>query len=519
MAIGSTKQKSSDKRRILAASDAPEPTTDWRSIYIAAILSFVGSVQFSLYFSALWPYLQILDTHATENFFGYIVAIYSVGQIISSPIFGYWSNKIMQVRLPLYVGLTLMIIGNACYLCLEMVSMPKRYFMFLGRFITGAGSGNVTLLRTYASTASTFKDRPKAIAYVTCGQALGATCGPLLQLIFTPLSYPGFKPSSGISINMYTAPAYFACLMNIAGMLALHFLFKENYAGIAEGNAKVKEGEAPESIPMYDMIAFCICCFTRFTQMFINTNLETIGSPFAMMMFNWPEEKAVTVTAAAQGAVGVFTFVTYVAYIFFKLENYISSRKACMFSLAALITFHIVTYSWPFIPGHVTMHNSTLNTMVNGTGLTEDNVGCNIEKFDWCDDLSPINVYLYYAMYVIVIGFAFPTLNITTTTLFSKVLGPRPQGTQQGIFQISGSTARMVGPVAISALYTAYGPRMAWNMEIIVISTTFISWCCCYARMVPLRVPTIAETESESPTPTHRAKIVPTIERPTSESS
>lgn len=28
--------------------------TDWRSIIVASILSFVGSVQFSLYFSALW---------------------------------------------------------------------------------------------------------------------------------------------------------------------------------------------------------------------------------------------------------------------------------------------------------------------------------------------------------------------------------------------------------------------------------------------------------------------------------
>jgi hypothetical protein len=37
---------------------------------------------------------------------------------------------------------------------------------------------NSALLRTYASTASTVKDRPKAIALVTCGQAIGNTAGP-----------------------------------------------------------------------------------------------------------------------------------------------------------------------------------------------------------------------------------------------------------------------------------------------------------------------------------------------------
>uniref|UniRef100_A0AC34GJH5 Uncharacterized protein n=1 Tax=Panagrolaimus sp. ES5 TaxID=591445 RepID=A0AC34GJH5_9BILA len=174
--------------------------------------------------------------------------------------------------------------------------------------------------------------------------------------------------------------------------------------------------------------------------MFINTNLETIGSAFSMMMFNFSETKAVTYTAAAQGCVGIFTFLTYFAYIGLKLETYISSRKACMLSLVMLIIFHLVTYSWPFIPGHVEMHNSS------SVIAAELRVGCNTDKFSWCEKLAPVNVYLYYAAYIIVIGFAFPIMNITVTTLFSKILGPRRQGTQQGIFQVSGGVARMIGP-------------------------------------------------------------------------
>ena len=38
-----------------------------------------------------------------------------------------------------------------------------------------------------------------------------------------------------------------------------------------------------------------------------------------------------------------------------------------------------------------------------------------------------------------------------------------------------------------SILYTAYGPRMAWNMEIIIISTTLFLWCFFYRRMITLR--------------------------------
>uniref|UniRef100_A0A914YS16 Major facilitator superfamily (MFS) profile domain-containing protein n=1 Tax=Panagrolaimus superbus TaxID=310955 RepID=A0A914YS16_9BILA len=512
--MGNPKQKPSDKKSIIPI-DHDEPQTDWRSIYVAAALSFVGSAQFSLYFSALWPYLQILDSSSTEQFFGYIVAVYSVGQIISSPTFGYWSNAIKQVRIPLYVGLFLMFLGNALYIALEVVTFPKKYLMLICRFVTGAGSGNVTLLRTYASTASTLKDRPRAIAFVTCGQALGMTCGPALQLIFTPLGYPGFQLFQTLTINLYTAPAYLACAMNFFGALALKFMFKENYAGIIEtpsSPSQTKPTSSPfPSIPMYDITAVLICYCTRFTQMFINTNLETIGSAFSMMMFNFSETKAVTYTAAAQGCVGIFTFLTYFAYIGLKLETYISSRKACMLSLIMLIIFHLLTYSWPFIPGHVKMHNSS--SVISA----ELRVGCNTDKFSWCEELAPVNVYLYYAAYIIVIGFAFPIMNITVTTLFSKILGPRRQGTQQGLFQVSGGVARMIGPIAVSMLYSEYGPRMAWNMEIFVIGATLLAWCFFYRRMIPLQIPSIDPEICVMPT--GGTKIVPNTPKPRTMSS
>lgn len=34
--------------------------TNWTSIYVATALSFVGYVQFSLYFSSMWQYLKIV---------------------------------------------------------------------------------------------------------------------------------------------------------------------------------------------------------------------------------------------------------------------------------------------------------------------------------------------------------------------------------------------------------------------------------------------------------------------------
>ncbi|KIH45824.1 hypothetical protein ANCDUO_24130 [Ancylostoma duodenale] len=73
-------------------------TTPWTSIYIAGGCGFVQVAQASIYLSSMWPYLRKLNPDASENFFGYIVALYSFGQCISAPVFGYWSNRIDQVN-------------------------------------------------------------------------------------------------------------------------------------------------------------------------------------------------------------------------------------------------------------------------------------------------------------------------------------------------------------------------------------------------------------------------------------
>uniref|UniRef100_A0AC35ERG8 Uncharacterized protein n=2 Tax=Panagrolaimus sp. PS1159 TaxID=55785 RepID=A0AC35ERG8_9BILA len=114
-------------------------------------------------------------------------------------------------------------------------------------------------------------------------------------------------------------------------------------------------------------------------------------------------------------------------------------------SLAGLILFHLLSYSWPFLSGNLKTYNDFDYHNANDTELA----GCNVDRFDWCYDLKPVNVYLYYISYIILIGTCFPNINISLNTLFSKIIGPRPQGTQQGWLQVAGSSARMIGPVSI----------------------------------------------------------------------
>ena len=98
---------------------------------------------------------------------------------------------------------------------------------------------NVSLLKAYATAASTGGDRAKAIAYITGGLSLGLVTGPGFQLIFTPIGTEGWRISENLAINMYTCPALFAIFVNILGTLMVAFRFREAYVGIPDKNTLV----------------------------------------------------------------------------------------------------------------------------------------------------------------------------------------------------------------------------------------------------------------------------------------
>lgn len=73
---------------------------------------------------------------------GYVVASNPFGQMLFSPLFGYWGNKTKSVRLPLFCSIAIFGIASAVYSSLEIFPPEMvKYWMFLSRFLVGVGSG------------------------------------------------------------------------------------------------------------------------------------------------------------------------------------------------------------------------------------------------------------------------------------------------------------------------------------------------------------------------------------------
>lgn len=97
-------------------------------------------------------------------------------------------------------------------------------------------------------------------------------------------------------------------------------------------------------------------------------------------------------------------------------------RVNCLVSLVGIVLFYLLTFPWPFLPGNLqTFSSSTSNA------TADDISGCDVEAFTWCETLRPVNVYLYYVSYVLFIGIFYPNFNISFSTLFSRILGPKRQ--------------------------------------------------------------------------------------------
>lgn len=93
-------------------------------------------------FENVFVFFFQLDPLAGKEFMGYVVASNPFGQMIFSPIFGYWGNKIRSVRLPLFCSIAIFSIASAIYSSLEILPRAEvKYWMLMSRFLVGVGSG------------------------------------------------------------------------------------------------------------------------------------------------------------------------------------------------------------------------------------------------------------------------------------------------------------------------------------------------------------------------------------------
>uniref|UniRef100_A0A0N5AG22 MFS domain-containing protein n=1 Tax=Syphacia muris TaxID=451379 RepID=A0A0N5AG22_9BILA len=454
-----------------------EPTTKWRSLIVSYALQLIIGIQFSIYVTSMWPYLAKLEPSSTLNFFGWIMAVFSVGQMVSSKIFGYWVQKTWSSKNPTICGFVFIIIGNFIYALLPLLTSNHGWFMMLSRIIVGIGSGNLCVLRGYCSMSTKKDDISRVMPLAAGSYVLGLALGPAIQSAFVFVG-------SGFSIGMvifdfYTLPAYLMALVSFGSILVVLFYFDENYAGILTSN----ETKDPYVVvPKFDKIAAYTCIYLYFMLQAITTSIEVLATPFTITLYNWTDKQAVLYGGILQFIGCIMDVTNYLALSFTKLGK-IDKRVLIIGSSLAFIAYHLLLLPWDFYDGPL----DYVKLVENSTVKDQEFGGC-LREYTWCSHTTRVPLVIYIFGFTVVLSFAFPYTAASVSVLYSEILGPRNQGSMQGTMEFFGSFARCVIPVIQPILFADYGYLWPFLMNLftVLIGLTFLVLF--FHRIIPLEV-------------------------------
>ncbi|XP_069855256.1 major facilitator superfamily domain-containing protein 8 isoform X3 [Dipodomys merriami] len=438
----------------------------WRSIRVLYLTMFLSSVGFSIVIMSIWPYLHKIDQTADASFLGWVIASFSLGQMVASPLFGLWSNYRPR-REPLIVSIFISVAANCLYAYVHVPAAHNKYYMLMARALMGFGA-----------------------VFQTCFVLIGEK----------GVTWDTIK----LQINMYTAPVLLGAFLGILNIILIITILREhrvNDSGQQCKNTNFEEASTDEPHILQrniDQVAVVATNVLFFVVLFIFALFETILTPLTMDMYGWTQEQAVLYGGIILAALGVEAVVIFMGVKL--LSKTIGERAVLLGGLTVVLAGFLILLPWgsqlPKIQWEDLHNNSVPNTTFGETiiGLwksaserqNEPPTGCPVEQA-WCL-YTPVIHLAQLLTSAGLLGIGYPACNVMSYTLYSKIIGPRPQGVYMGWLTASGSGARILGPVFISHVYTYLGPRWAFSLVCGIVVLTITLLGVVYKRLVAFSV-------------------------------
>ncbi|XP_035935312.2 major facilitator superfamily domain-containing protein 8 isoform X1 [Halichoerus grypus] len=476
----------------------------WISIRILYLTMFLSSVGFSIVIMSIWPYLQKIDQTADASFLGWVIASFSLGQMVASPIFGLWSNYRPRKE-PLIVSIFISVAANCLYAYVHVPASHNKYYMLVARGLVGFGAGNVAVIRSYIAGATSLQERTSSMANTSACQALGFILGPVFQTCFALIGEKGVTwDTIKLQINMYTAPVLLGAFLGVLNIILILILLREHRvddSGRQCKNVNFEEASTDEvQVPQgnIDQVAVVSTNVLFFVVLFIFALFETIVTPLTMDMYAWTREQAVLYDGIILAALGVEAVIIFMGIKL--LSKKIGERAILLGGFIVVWVGFFILLPWgnqfPKIQWEDLHNNSIPNTTFGEIIITlwkspredhsEGPTGCPVEQA-WCF-YTPMIHLAQFLTSAVLIGIGYPSCNVMSYTLYSKILGPKPQGVYMGWLTASGSAARILGPVFISQLYTSLGPRWAFSLVCGIVVLAILLLVVVYKRLVAFSV-------------------------------
>jgi MFS family permease len=149
-------------------------------------VNFVDMMGFTMVLPLL-PFYA-LRLHATPETYGWMIASFSITQLVAAPIWGRVSDRYGR-RPALLIGLTA---SALAFLVFGLAT--SLWLLFLSRIVQGAGGGTTGVVQAYVSDTVERKDRARALGWLSAATNAGVSIGPAIGSLATHISRaaPGF---------------------------------------------------------------------------------------------------------------------------------------------------------------------------------------------------------------------------------------------------------------------------------------------------------------------------------------
>ncbi|XP_067272504.1 major facilitator superfamily domain-containing protein 8 [Pseudorasbora parva] len=472
------------------------------------LIFLLSGIEYAVILPTIWRYLQTLN--AATYFLGLSLSAFSFSGLLAGPLFGLWSDRTLRTKKIILFANVFEIVGNFMYF------MGYSKWLLLGsRLVAGIGTGAGSSIFGFLTRNTAPEDRSTVFAAVMACRQAGLLIGPAFN-IFLRLCDFQIGP---FTVNKYTSPGLFMCLLWILLQFAVLFMYwdftpeddqRRRNGEVREEEQEEQEEEEEECKPLVgpnELTGSYGTVTSVQSRVSSVANGDVIcvspppspppedirSSPFKS--FSASKEflrEEVVVLLAAQfitlfNQTALETMVTPLTQKLFNFGELENSIMYCVCGVEVIAGFLFVRW----LSGRVA------ERVVLALGLILCNISC-----VWCLIFlaNPQGGFAWQLAEFIIGVFlqvlGLPFVAVAQVSLFSKITSQKTQGFSQGIRRSVGGLATILGPLWAGGLTSDLYVMMGVMMGLLALLTIML--VVSYERLVePVTVDSPTHAESE----------------------
>ena len=371
---------------------------------ILCLITGLSTVGFGLVLPTFLFYAQNLG--ATTAIATVIIATYSMGQFIATPLWGRLSDRIG--RKP--VLLISIFCQSICFMALALA--PNLWMLALARFMGGIVSGNISTAMAYVSDSTNEEKRAKWLGYIGASVSIGFMTGPAIGGLL------GGQDAS--SANLFYPGIVAASIAFMTGIIAIFFLKESLKPEHRNSNTNKKSSLLKNWGLVFKRPVLAEIVLLGFLMMFVTGTFETIFPLWTEARFYW-------------GPMQVGYSMTYIGLTVTLVQVFVVGRVVPLLGEVNVIRLAFIGYS---IGLFIMAQASSWVVMMVGLTFSASS------------------------------GATFGT---AASSFVSKVAGDNEKGFVLGVYQSCGWLGRISGPLAVGVVFSAISVNAPLYLGILVL--------------------------------------------------